>query len=587
MSRKGPSRGKYTVGWICALPIELAAAEAMLDKRYDDPGPEEGRDSDNDSNIYTLGAIGDHRVVIACLPGGQMGTNQAAVVAMQMKSRFKHLRFGLVVGIGGGVPSEKADIRLGDVVISQPDGGHGGVVQYDFGKTTPDGVKLSGYLNTPPPILLSALPRLRARHMRNKEAITKNLSKYTELPLFSRERAGIDELYKPAYQHAGGETCASCRKDKQIHRDLRRAGEEIMLHYGTIASGNQVMRDAIIRDRISSQIGGVLCFEMEAAGLMNSFPCLVIRGICDYADSHKNKRWQPYAAATAAACATEILSIVPAKDLAKMMTIDDAEVLRLAIERVSSDAFFSSLAILDQDQHRSNIPDIDPYDSRHFWVFKNIDFRGWYGSSASGALLLYGPPECCLDGISAYVIDQVKRVSSSTRIFYFSFATASSDRSLISSVVHTILNQLIQFTSSKHRMSVVKSFLHSLREKMLMEGSRINVDPEGSPKSIVQQILETSASEELWSSLLNLFHAFDQDFLLVIYDMDKARTGGEKFLIDMAGFIQGLVSRGRGVKVLITSRSQNDVQRAFSRSVSIEFDKERKGKAVPRDSKLY
>jgi nucleoside phosphorylase len=73
-----------------------------------------------------------------------------------------------------------------------------------------------------------------------------------------------------------------------------------MVHYGTVASGNQVMRDGVTRDKISSGLGGVLCFEMEAAGLMNSFPCLVIRGICDYADSHKNKRWQAYAAATAA-----------------------------------------------------------------------------------------------------------------------------------------------------------------------------------------------------------------------------------------------------------------------------------------------
>ena len=84
------------------------------------------------------------------------------------------------------------------------------------------------------------------------------------------------------------------------------------MHYGTIASGNQVMRSAAERDRVSAELGGVLCFEMEAAGLMNSFPCLVIRGICDYADSHKNKRWQPYAAATAACYAKELLGEVDA-----------------------------------------------------------------------------------------------------------------------------------------------------------------------------------------------------------------------------------------------------------------------------------
>jgi len=95
----------------------------------------------------------------------------------------------------------------------------------------------------------------------------------------------------------------------------RRVSQEIMVHYGTVASGNQVIRDGVTRDQLNSELGGVLCFEMEAAGLMNSFPCLVIRGICDYADSHKNKKWQPYAAATAAAYAKELLSVIPVADI--------------------------------------------------------------------------------------------------------------------------------------------------------------------------------------------------------------------------------------------------------------------------------
>jgi len=99
--------------------------------------------------------------------------------------------------------------------------------------------------------------------------------------------------------------------------------QEIMVHFGTIASGNQVMRDAATRDRVSSELGGVLCFEMEAAGLMNSFPCLVIRGICDYADSHKNKKWQAYAAGTAAACAKEVLSVIPAAKVATEPTAEE------------------------------------------------------------------------------------------------------------------------------------------------------------------------------------------------------------------------------------------------------------------------
>ena len=120
-----------------------------------------------------------------------------------------------------------------------------------------------------------------------------------------------------------GHTCESCNKESAVERQPR-GNQDIMVHYGTIASGNLVMRDGTTRDIVSSEFGGVLCFEMEAAGLMNSFPCLVIRGICDYADSHKNKKWQAYAAGTAAAYAKEVLSIIPALEVSTIPTIDEA-----------------------------------------------------------------------------------------------------------------------------------------------------------------------------------------------------------------------------------------------------------------------
>jgi nucleoside phosphorylase len=83
-----------------------------------------------------------------------------------------------------------------------------------------------------------------------------------------------------------------------------------MIHYGAIASGNKVMKNGKARDMIARELD-VVCFEMEAAGLMDTMSCLVIRGICDYADSHKSKEWQRYAAATAAAYARELLGGLP------------------------------------------------------------------------------------------------------------------------------------------------------------------------------------------------------------------------------------------------------------------------------------
>jgi nucleoside phosphorylase len=308
----------YTVGWVCALSIELAAATKMLDEEHQDLPR-----NDNDTNLYTFGRIGEHNVVIACLPAGPTGTNSAAAVAVEMKSKFTQIRFGLMVGIGGGVPRAESDIRLGDVVISQPNMQHGGVVQYDFGRAGPSGFTRTGFLNAPPTILLNALSKLRANHDIGRNSIPTHMFAVSHLPKFSCDNAGPDNLFDSDYKHIEGPTCAQCSKDKLVGR-TQRASQEIVVHYGTIASGNQVIRDGLTRDKLSSELGGVLCFEMEAAGLMNNFPCLIVRGICDYADSHENKTWQPYAAATAAACAKDILSIIPPAEVIKTRTVNEA-----------------------------------------------------------------------------------------------------------------------------------------------------------------------------------------------------------------------------------------------------------------------
>jgi len=216
-----------------------------------------------------------------------------------------------MVGIGGGVPSAEADLRLGDVVISQPFAQHGGVVQYDFGKTGPEGrFTRTGSLNAPPTILLAALAKLRSNYIRQRVKLLEYFSSLERLPEFAYQGAEYDKLYKPTYNHAGGPTCDSCTEDGLVAR-IPRPNADALLYFGTIASGNQVMKDGVTRDQLSAELGGILCFEMEAAGLMNNFLCHVIRGICDYADSYTNKRWQPYAAATAAGCAKGLLNTIP------------------------------------------------------------------------------------------------------------------------------------------------------------------------------------------------------------------------------------------------------------------------------------
>lgn len=296
---------KYTIGWLCALPIELAASRLVLDRIH--PGhwadPAEGMQ-------YTLGSIGSHNVVIGCLPAGERGIGAAATIATRMRGRFPNMKFGLMVGIGGGIPT-KTDVRLGDVVVSEPVDSSTSVVQYDMVHDTPLGFVRTGFLNAPPQILRQALANLQARHLCDANNMPRYLAVLEQKKAFKRPPPESDILFESTYDHDKDEKgCENCDESK-IKTRQPRDDNEVVVHYGTIASGNRVMRNARMRDQMSNEPGRVLCFEMEAAGLMNNFDCLVIRGIADYADSHKNDRWQPYAAAVAAAFAKDLLVDIP------------------------------------------------------------------------------------------------------------------------------------------------------------------------------------------------------------------------------------------------------------------------------------
>jgi nucleoside phosphorylase len=312
---------EYTIGWIAALPHERAAAESMLDQKHAPPQHKHM----NDHNIYTLGSInspnGEHNVVIASLPSGRYGTTPAATAATQMLSTFPEIKFGLMVGIGGGISNEDNDIRLGDVVVSKPEGTFGGVRQYDCGKSTTHGFEERGALNSPPRVLLNAVSALQSKHELTGSSIPSILGAMCkDYPLMAKPRQGPGYVYQGAeddrlfyadYEHPiSKKHCSECDSAREVVRP-ERSDHDPYIHYGTIASGNEVIKDPRMRDLFLN----CLCFETEAAGLMNDFPCLVIRGICDYCDSHKNDQWQRYAAATAAAYAKELLLITDVTDV--------------------------------------------------------------------------------------------------------------------------------------------------------------------------------------------------------------------------------------------------------------------------------
>jgi nucleoside phosphorylase len=308
------SNDDYTVGYICAVSIEYLAAQLCLDEEHERPE----HVSRHDNNDYTLGRIGKHNVVIAVLPDGEYGTSSAAGVARDMLHSFPNVRIGLMVGIGGGAPSLGHDVRLGDIVVSTPRDGEGGVLQYDFGKTIQDqSFRQTAFLNRPPTVILTAVSGLKVQYQRRRhqleEAINTILENNEDLrEELGRPDASSDRLYRSHIVHppdkkiSCAEVCGINPSNSMQRPKRMRQPQSPVIHYGLVASANQLMKDAVVRDKLAAE-QDVLCFEMEAAGLMNHFPCIVIRGICDYSDSHKSKEWQGYAATAAAAYAKDLL----------------------------------------------------------------------------------------------------------------------------------------------------------------------------------------------------------------------------------------------------------------------------------------
>ncbi|KAL2835556.1 hypothetical protein BJY01DRAFT_259121 [Aspergillus pseudoustus] len=300
---------RYTVGWLCVLPVEFSAARRMLDEEYqlDDQILGYG-----DQNRYVLGRIGEHNIVLNCPAVGTSGLLRATKIACDMKSSFPWIRFVLLVGIGGGVPG-KYDIRLGDVVAGTA------ILPLDDGKKTDYGFVPATKSLPPPIVLLNAVTSLEY-HLESK-----NLSQMIEQiatntvrgrSVYSRPR--VDRLYEATFLHR--ESCDCTRPDPQhfsgILRRAPRQGDLVYTHQGPIGSVNSVIKDARERDELARR-RNILCVEMKAAGVMEFTCCLPIRGISDYADGHKNDDWQPYAALAAAVYAKELLKAMGTAEVAR------------------------------------------------------------------------------------------------------------------------------------------------------------------------------------------------------------------------------------------------------------------------------
>ncbi|KAL8641487.1 MAG: hypothetical protein Q9226_008628 [Calogaya cf. arnoldii] len=309
--------GRYTVAWLCALPeVELEPAIRMLD--YEHERPVQWL-NDQDENYYYYGDLNGHNVVIAPMPVDKPGKISASLLVKPLQRSFPNLRLYLFVGIGGGVPRSPSpsnaieDIRLGDVVIGWAEAGVPAIVEYDYARYIDKSqTELLGSVDNPQRILINHLtPFLYNIVLGDRPGFKRNLDRLVDERGYQHPGLQNDMLFAAKHKHTkvaweNDPICEACDASQQVQRSPR-STDKAIFHRGTILSGDLVMMNAEDRDILSRKYYNAKVFEMEAAGIMADTHGLIIRGVSDYADSHKASKWRKYAAATAAAFAREFL----------------------------------------------------------------------------------------------------------------------------------------------------------------------------------------------------------------------------------------------------------------------------------------
>ncbi|KAK4072353.1 hypothetical protein Trihar35433_4417 [Trichoderma harzianum] len=404
---------------------------------------------------------------------------------------FPSIKFGLMVGIGGGIAPK---VRLGDVVVSVPTGRYPGVVQWDYGKAEKGGeFKQIGSLNNPPALLRTALTKLRTENELSGSRIPEYLDELSQRwPRLVSKYTWSESLIDPLHasdSHGSRKAALSIflnmilsllkwlfglwaispsdhgiERGPNLRPSVADGGErkliETRVHYGLIASGNQVIKDAEFRDRLDQRYdGNVLCVEMEAAGLMNNFPCMVIRGICDYADSQKNKDWQEYAAAVAAAFAKELLHYIQPRD------VDGERPVRDIITEVYNDVTHikskldrkDDVEMLDWLTRTDYGPQQSDYFSRRqpetgIWFLESVEFQNWLATSRQ-TLFCPGIPGAGKTILTSIVVDYLCSKfydNSKIGIAYIYCNFKRQDEQKIDDLLASVLKQLAESQSCLH-----------------------------------------------------------------------------------------------------------------------------------------
>ncbi|KAL2841282.1 hypothetical protein BJY01DRAFT_236447 [Aspergillus pseudoustus] len=503
--------------------------------------------------------MAEHNVAIAC---SGRGTNAAAHAAANLLRTFRNIRFGLLVGVGGGAAGSPDrsnplnDIRLGDVVVSMPAKSHGGVVQYDMGRWTNNAeFQIESHLNKPPTVLSTAIMRLQSDHDLEND----RMNQYIQDVASNRPRRRAyrfpgrdqDRLFRADYRHhadAEGD-CSMCDAEQAVER-LERETDEPAVHYGLIASSNAVMMSAQHREEIRRE-HRILCFEMEAAGLMDNFPCVVIRGISDYSDDHKNKIWQPYSAVAAAAYAKDLLRVihphqVDRMEMAAIRIAEECHMLMLLQEqqRRAATEMLEWLTPMDYGfQHSDNLSQRQPGTGQ--WLLDSEEFQRFL-EGGKQTLFCPGIPGAGKTIITSIVVDHLLarfQREATIAVAYIYCSYQRRDEQKAEYLLASLLKQLAQRLPS----------LPGNLESLILRSRDYRTRP---------------SFEEIVGALRSVAAAFSRIFIIVdaLDECPVADGCLSRFLSEIF-----LLQRLREASIFATSRPLPEITGRFKESITLQI----------------
>ncbi|KAL7956343.1 hypothetical protein V8C34DRAFT_326371 [Trichoderma compactum] len=450
MATPPSSRDEFEVALICALPREYDAISLLFDEFWDEDGDQYGR-AVGDPNTYTTGRFGNFDVVLVLLPN--TGNVSAAGATASLRSSYSGLRLVILTGTcgggggkGGGVPFSGTgdEILLGDVIIGRT------VIQYDYGRRYPDDFKardttedILGRPNKDIRGLVAILETELARERLEKRAVV-FLKQIQDLPpkgnrrpadIYKYPGACSDRLFKANYRHKHylppQRICAKChecedavceesrdsacdvRKRLEMNRASKQQGfcEESQ-------TPNRVLKSGKHRDEIAKHYG-VIAFETEAAGVWDELPCIIVKGISNYADGHGNKHWQDFAAATAA-CVVKALTERYTKTDKTFRTQIEQQMKEL-MENNESNKCLRDLRQTDPCDDKTRIQRTKGHllKDSYRWILDHADFKEWWYNSQYDLLWIKGDPGKGKTMLLCGIIDEMEKSTTTQCLSYF------------------------------------------------------------------------------------------------------------------------------------------------------------------------